>query len=108
MVTIRVFGAPTACSGGVSDGWRSAALAVGDRLVQGFGDRVHFEYVDLLEPEMDRFPRVVERISSERLQLPLVFIDDELFSAGGKLNGPGLRRRVGELLSENPYLDARP
>ena len=100
MITIRIFGAPTAWSGGVSDGWRSAALAIGDRLVQWFGDRVHFEYVDLLEPDMDRFPKVAERISSEALQLPLVFIDDELFSAAGKLNGPGLRRRLEEVLSK--------
>jgi disulfide oxidoreductase YuzD len=99
MLTIRIFGAPTACSGGVSDGWRSAGLAIGGRLVQWFGEQVHFEYVDLLKPEMDRFPRVVERISSERLQLPIVFIEDELFSAGGKINGPGLRRRVEEMLS---------
>jgi disulfide oxidoreductase YuzD len=100
MITIRIFGAPTACSGGVSDGWRSAALAIGDRLIQWFGDRVRFEYVDLLQPEMDRFPKVAERISSETLQLPLVMIDDELFSAGEKLNGPGLRRRVEAVLSE--------
>ncbi len=103
MVTVRIFAAPTACSTGVSDGWRSAALAIGDRLIGWFGEQVRFEYVDLMQPGMERFPKVVERISSDALQLPLVFIDEEPFSSGGKINGPGLRRRIEEVLTNGQH-----
>jgi len=54
---------------------------------------------DILDPAMDRFPEIVKRVSADGLQLPLVYVGDELFSAGGKINGPGLRHRVEEIIS---------
>ena len=64
-----------------------------------FGDQVIVEYFDLFGPEMDRFPAVLAAVSQQGLMLPLVYINDELFSSGGKINGPAIRRRI-EVLTQ--------
>jgi hypothetical protein len=38
-------------------------------------------------------------VSRDNLTLPLVYIDDEMFSSGGKLNGPAIRRRIEVLIA---------
>jgi hypothetical protein len=48
---------------------------------------------------MDRFPDVLAAVSQQGLMLPLVYINDELFSSGGKINGPAIRRRI-EVLTQ--------
>ncbi len=98
MIVVRIYGAPTACSTGVTDAWRDAATLMGRQWKERFGDRVDFEYVDLFGPEASRFPHVLAQVSQDNLALPLVYIDDELFSSGGKLNGPAIRRRIEALI----------
>ena len=75
------------------------AHAIGDRLARMYPGKLRFEYVDMLDPRLDRFPEVLEKVSAEGLQLPLVYVGDELFSAGGKINGPGLRHRIEQILA---------
>jgi disulfide oxidoreductase YuzD len=98
MVVVRIYGAPTACSTGVTDAWRDVATLMGRQWKERFGDLVDFEYVDLFGPEASRFPHVLARVSQDNLTLPLVYIDDEMFSSGGKLNGPAIRRRIEVLI----------
>ena len=98
MVVVRIYGARTACSTGVTDAWRDVAMLMGRQWKERFGDLVDFEYVDLFGPEMNRFPHVLAQVSQGNLALPLVYIDDELFSSGGKLNGPAIRRRIEALV----------
>ena len=97
MVVVRIFGTLTACSTGVTDGWRDTAMMIGRQLKERFGDRVATEYFDSFGPEMDRFPDVLAAVSQDGLTLPLVYVNDELFSSGGKINGPAIRRRIGVL-----------
>ncbi len=99
MVVVRVYGAPMACSTGVTDAWRDVATLMGRQWKERFGDRVDFEYVDLFGPEASRFPHVLAQVSQDNLALPLVYVDDELFSSGGKLNGPAIRRRIEALIN---------
>ncbi len=99
MVLVRIYGAPTACSTGVTDAWRDVATLMGRQWKERFGDRVDFEYVNLFGPEASRFPHVLAQVSQDNLALPLVYIDDELFSFGGKLNGPAIRRRIEALIN---------
>ena len=99
MVVVRIYGAPTTCSTGVADAWRDVATLMGRQWKERFGDRVDFEYVDLFGPEASRFPHVLAQVSQDNLALPLVYIDDELFSSGGKLNGPAIRRRIETLIN---------
>ncbi len=98
MVVVRIFGTLTACSTGVTDGWRNTATMMGRQLKERLGDQVVLEYWDLFGPEMDRFPEVLAAVSRDGLALPLVYVNGELFSSGGKLNGPAIRRRIEALL----------
>ncbi len=93
-VPIRVFGVPTACATGVTDAWRKAAAWARQRLTARFGQQVAVEYYDLFSSEMDRFPEVVALVAAGQGQAPLVFVDGELLSSGGKVSGPDIRRRL--------------
>jgi disulfide oxidoreductase YuzD len=99
MVVVRIFGTLAACSTGVTDGWRDTATMIGRQLRERFDGQVNVEYFDLFGPEMDRFPDVLAAVSQQGLMLPLVYINDELFSSGGKINGPAIRRRI-EVLTQ--------
>jgi disulfide oxidoreductase YuzD len=100
-VIVRIFGAPTACATGTTDAWRDTAMMIGRQLVGRFGNQVIIEYFDLFGPEMDRFPNVLAQVSRDGLTLPLVYVNDELFSSGGKINGPAIRQRI-EALTQAP------
>ena len=99
MVVVRIFGTLAACSTGVTDGWRDTATMIGGQLRERFGDQIVLEYFDLFGAEMDRFPAVLAAVSQDGLTLPLVYVNDELFSSGGKINGPAIRRRI-EVLTQ--------
>jgi len=99
MIVVRIFGTLTACATGVTDGWRDTATMIGKQLRERFDGQVVVEYFDLFGPEMDRFPDVLAAVSQQGLMLPLVYINDELFSSGGKINGPAIRRRI-EVLTQ--------
>ncbi len=98
MAVVRIFGTLTACSTGITDGWRDTATMISRQLRERFDSQVTVEYFDLFGPEMDRFPEVLAAVSRDGLTLPLVYINGELFSSGGKLNGPAIRRRIEALL----------
>lgn len=93
-IPVRIFGVPTACATGVTEGWRDAAQWVAANLARRFGDQVTVEYVDLFSADMARFPDVLELIRRDGLSAPLVFVGDELLSAGERVSGPAIRRRL--------------
>ncbi len=72
IVRVRIYGAHTACSTGVTDAWRDVAMLMGRQWKERFGDRVDFEYLDLFGPEASRFPHVLAQVSRDNLALPLV------------------------------------
>ncbi len=97
VVTVHVFGVSTAngCDCGTQGAsWRDATEWVARSLRAQFGDRVRVEYHDLFFDAPDTFPQAVELVAHGRAQPPLIFIDDELFSAGGKISGPAIRKRL--------------
>jgi len=55
---------------------------------------VSVEYYDLFSPEMGRFPEVLALVKAGDGAVPLVFVGDELLSAGGKVSVPAIRRRL--------------
>ena len=94
---VRVFGAPTTrgCDCGTQARiWREATEWVARSLKMRFGDRVRVEYVDLFLDELEAFPKVMELIARGEVKPPLVFIGDELVSAGTRISGPAIRRRI--------------
>jgi hypothetical protein len=94
-ICVRIFGAPTAeCGAGVTDTWRKMAVWAGRQLSARFGAQVSVEYHDLFSPEMDRFPEVMTLVSTGRGEAPLVFVEEELLSSGGKVSLPNIRRHL--------------
>ncbi len=94
MITVRVFGVPTANSCGPQDGWRDATEWIARNLKARFGEQIRVEYYDLFSEAQTAFPDVIERVASGAAQPPLVFVGDELLSAGGRISGPAIRQRL--------------
>jgi len=86
---VQIIGAPVACQAGVKDSWRDAARWVATQLAHRFGDAVRVEYFDLFDPACPPFP--------PESQLPVVLVNGEVVSGGGKLSVPLIRRRLESL-----------
>ncbi|RMF40308.1 MAG: hypothetical protein D6755_13565 [Anaerolineae bacterium] len=91
-VVVDIIGAPVACADGVKDTWRSLANWAAGQLRTRFGDAVQVRYHDLFDPDCPSLP--------PDAQLPLVLVNGEVFSSGGKLRLPALRRKIEALLQE--------
>ena len=99
-IAVRIFGVPVACGDVVADQWRHIADWTRRQLVRQFGGQVTVEYYDLFSPEMDRFPEVLALVREGGSKVPLVYVDDELISSGGKVSVPAIRRKLEALLPE--------
>lgn len=86
---VQIVGAPVACADGVIDAWREIAALTGDQLRRRFGEAVRIEYFDLFDPACPSVP--------PDSQLPLVFINSELFSSGDKISVPAIREYLENL-----------
>ena len=83
---VQIIGAPIACAEGVKDTWRDVAKHAADQLIARFGDSVRVQYFDLFDPDCPTL--------SAGAQLPLVIIEGEVLSSGGKISVPAIRRRI--------------
>jgi disulfide oxidoreductase YuzD len=92
-ITVQIIGAPVACTEGVRDSWREVSEWAAQQLNARFGDAVQVEYYDLFDPNSPGLP--------DHAQLPLVLIDGQILSSGGKLPLPAIRRQIEALIAEN-------
>lgn len=101
-IEVVIVGAPIACTDGVKDTWRELAGWVAAQIEQRFGDAVQVEYHDLFDPACPPLP--------PEATLPVVFVDGEVVSSGGKLSIPLIRRavEVRGVLPNQPVHIARP
>ena len=83
--------------------WRAAADLVQSRLADRFGEAVGFEYIDLFSPEMAHHPEI-EALIEAGARAPLVLIDEEMQSFGGKLHVSAIERVVAERLAAVPVV----
>jgi hypothetical protein len=83
---VQIIGAPIACNEGVKDTWRDVASWAGGQLKARFGDQVRVEYFDLFDPACPPLP--------PNAQLPLVLVNGDVVSAGGKISVPAIRKRL--------------
>ena len=90
---MQIVGAPVACADGVKEIWRDVAKHAADQLVARFGDAVRVQYFDLFDPDCPALP--------DDAQLPLVLIEDEVLSSGGKISVPAIRKRIEALRLES-------
>lgn len=89
-VKVTIIGAPIACEQGHRDDWRATAGWAAGWLRDRFGGAVQVEYIDLFDPACPPLP--------PNAQLPLVLVNGDVLSSGGKLPMPALRRRIVALL----------
>jgi disulfide oxidoreductase YuzD len=92
VVSVQIVGAPIACEGGVKDSWRDTAKWAEGQLKARFGENVKVQYYDLFDSDC---PSLLPGA-----QLPLVLIEGEVLSSGGKISIPIIRRRVEELMEK--------
>jgi disulfide oxidoreductase YuzD len=85
-IEVVIVGAPIACADGVKDTWRELAGWVAAQIEHRFGDQVQIGYQDLFDSACPPLP--------PEATLPVVFVDGEVVSAGGKLSIPLIRRAV--------------
>jgi hypothetical protein len=86
---VQIVGAQVACAEGVKDSWREVAAWAADQLVKRFGDFVQVSYYDLFDTDRPPLPA--------NTQLPLVIVNGQVLSSGGKISIPAIRRRLAEL-----------
>jgi hypothetical protein len=92
-IVVQIVGAPVACADGVKDTWPDVAKHAADQLRTRFGDTVQLQYFDLFDPTCPALPAGA--------QLPLVLIEGEVLSSGGKISVPAIRKRI-EALGVRP------
>jgi hypothetical protein len=83
---VQIIGAPLACAEGVKDTWREVSKYTADQLIARFGESVRVRYFDLFDPDCPTLP--------DGAQLPLVLIEGEVLSTGGKVSVPAIRKRL--------------
>jgi len=88
-VVVTIVGAPIACKEGVKDSWREVADWAEGQLTARFGDAVRVEYFDLFDPDCPPLPGAA--------QMPLVLVNVQILSSGGKISIPAIRRRIEEI-----------
>lgn len=89
-VLVQIIGAPIACAEGVKDSWRETAHWAAGQLKIRFGDLVETKYFDLFDADCPSLPA--------NAQLPVVMVNGEVVSSGGKIAIPAIRRKVEALL----------
>ena len=92
IVTVQIIAAPIACKDGVKDTWRETAAWAAGQLRQRFGETVQLQYFDLFDPACPTLP--------DGAQLPLILVNGELLSSGGKISLPSIRRKIETILEK--------
>ena len=83
-IVVRIIGAPVTCAEGVKDTWREVAAWAGGQLAAKFGEAVQVRYYDLFDADCPSMP--------PGAQLPLVLVNGGIFSSGGKISIPTIRK----------------
>lgn len=92
-VIVRIVGAPIARKDGVKDSWRDVAAWAAGQLRAHFGEAVEVHYFDLFDVNCPPVPAGV--------QLPLVLVEDQVLSSGGKISVPAIRRKIESIMMEH-------
>ncbi|MDP2966750.1 MAG: hypothetical protein Q8N39_12065 [Pelolinea sp.] len=88
-IFIRVTGSLIACSQGVRDDWRDLTVWLGSKMTALYGDQVVVKYYDIFDPDCPSLP--------PDAKLPVVKINEEVLSMGGKLSMTLIRKKIESL-----------
>jgi hypothetical protein len=91
-ILVQIIGVPIACKDGVKDSWREIAKWAAGQLKLYFDDSVEVRYSNLFDADCPSIPGGA--------QLPLVLVNHEVLSSGGKISVPVIRRKVESILEK--------
>ena len=91
-IIVQIIGAPIACKESVKDSWRDVAKWAIGQLKGHFGEAVGARYFDLFDADCPPMPA--------NAQLPLVLINGEVVSSGGKISVPAIRRKIESIMEK--------
>ncbi|OGO69121.1 MAG: hypothetical protein A2Z49_01685 [Chloroflexi bacterium RBG_19FT_COMBO_56_12] len=91
-VHVKIIGAPIACKEGLKDSWREVARWAAGQLKARFGEAVDVRYFDLFDADCPPM--------TANAQLPLVMVEAEVVSSGGKISVPVLRRKIESIMEK--------
>ena len=91
-ILVQIVGAPIPCKDGVKDSWCGVSVWVAGQLHARFGEDVQVKYYDLFDPDCPLMP--------ENAQLPLVLVQGEVISMGGKISVPLIRQKIEILMNK--------
>jgi hypothetical protein len=91
-ILVQIIGAPIACKDGVKDSWREIAKWAAGQLKSHFNDAVEVRYFDLFDVDCPSMP--------SDSQLPLVMVNGEVLSSGGKISVPVLRHKIESIMEK--------
>jgi len=91
-IIVQIISAPIACKDGVKDSWRDVAKWATDQVKGHFGEEVDARYFDLFDADCPPIP--------VNAQLPLVLVNGEVLSSGGKISVPAIRRKIESVLEK--------
>jgi len=91
-IIVQIIGAPIACKDGVKDSWREVAKWASDQLKGYFGEAVDARYFDLFDADCPPMP--------VNAQLPMVIVESEVVSSGGKISVPAIRRKIKSIMEK--------
>lgn len=86
MHQVIIIGAPMACKEGIKETWRDVAEWTAGQLRSRYGEQVKVQYYDLFDPECPAIPA--------EGQLPVVMVDGQVVSCGGKISIPLIRKTI--------------
>lgn len=92
VAVVQIIGAPIFCKEGVKDSWRQVADWAAGQLKARFGEAVSVQYFDLIDSACPPIP--------PGAQLPLVLVNGEVLSSGGKISVPAIRKRIQAIEAE--------
>ena len=90
---VKIVGTLVACTEGLLDSWREVAGWVSNQLNTRFGEQVSVEYFDLMDENCPPLP--------EGAQLPVVFLNGNMISNGGKVSVPLISKEIKEMETTN-------
>ena len=96
-IHVEIVGAPVSCGADVKDTWRELSGWIAGQLRRRYGDAVQVEYHDLFDVGGPTIPAEVS--------LPMILINGEVLTNGGKISLPLIRRAI-EALGARPEAPA--
>jgi len=98
-IDIKIFVMPIgACS--YEKSWQYAVDLISKKLKDRLGNIFDIKLIEIFSPESFSFKEILEGIQNEKLQIPVITINDKIIQSGGKLSESNLRMEIKKLMAE--------